>query len=297
MTKHGKTYSAQEYPRRLSNYKASLERMKVQNGKNPLATYAPNRFSDLTVEEFRFLYLMNKTSTPAQALAISCLANGITAEAAGYRKPEAVPASWDWRSKNKVTPVKDQGQCGSCWAFSATAAYEARFHIAQKSETVKTYFSEQQVVDCDTKSQGCNGGWMDYAFEYLHGHPFCSEDDYPYYAVDMSCEDSKCTGSQTMRGYHDIPAGNEDALLEALVNGPVSVAVDANEWSFYSGGIVDSCGTDLDHGVTLVKASSSEGSVTIRNSWSSGWGESGHIRLAVGQDMCGYADVASYPEF
>ena len=226
-----------EYNYRLSVFADNLKIIERLNKKNPRARFGVNMFADRTpaeLERMRGLAVTPKTKVTHIA-------------------PKGEKNA-DWT--HLWSKVKDQGQCGSCWAFSATAAYEARFHIAQKSESVKTFFSEQQVVDCDTQSQGCNGGWMDYAFEYLHGHPFCSEDDYPYYAVDMTCDDSKCTGSQTMRGYHDIPAGNEDALLDELVNGPISVAVDASEWSYYEGGIVDSCGKSLNHGVTLVKASS-----------------------------------------
>ena len=137
---------------------------------------------------------------------------------------------------------------------------------------------------------------MDYAFEYLKTHPFCTEEEYQYTARDGTCRDSSCSGP-TDSTYVDIPAKNEDSLLTALVDGPVSVAVDASSWSFYSGGVMSRCGNGLNHGVTLVKYDSTENSVTIRNSWGSSWGEKGHIRLAVGHDTCGYADVASYATF
>jgi C1A family cysteine protease len=199
--------------------------------------------------------------------------------------------------KDMWKTVKNQGQCGSCWAFSATAAFEARYAESKGSKTVDTLFAEQELVDCDTKSSGCNGGWMDYAFEYLESNGFCTEEQYPYTARDGTCSDSKCSSGPTEKAFIDIPAKNEDSLLKELSNGPVSVAVDASTWSFYAGGIMSSCGSGLNHGVTLVGHSSTDGSATIRNSWGSSWGESGHIRIKTGADTCGYADVASYPTF
>ena len=114
---------------------------------------------------------------------------------------------------------------------------------------------------------------------------------------DQDCDDSKCDKELTLRGYKDIPEGDEEALLTELANGPISVAVDAEEWSYYESGIIENCGTDLDHGVTLVKYNSEENTVTIRNSWSSSWGENGHIRLRARENTWGYANVASYPAF
>lgn len=213
---------------------------------------------------------------------------------------EAVPAAFDSREEwADICPfdIKDQGQCGSCWAFSATAAFEARSELANKH--VDTLYAEQELVDCDTQSEGCNGGFMDYAFEYLQSHGFCTESKYPYTARDGTCGFAKngCSAGPEDKSIVDIPAGDEEALLAELMNGPVAVAVDANTWSFYSGGVLSSCGKDLDHGVTLVASNFEEGWVKIRNSWGNSWGESGYIRLKINEDMCGYADVASVPSF
>ena len=168
-----------------------------------------------------------------------------------------------------------------------------------KSQTkVETLFAEQELVDCDTNSDGCSGGLMDYAFTYLKTNSFCTEDQYPYIASEGTCKaDTLCTGGPVDKSFTDFTAADEDAVLNALADGPVSVAVDATVWSFYKHGIVTSCYKDLNHGVTLVGYNSEEGSVTIRNSWGSSWGESGLIRLKSGQDTCGYADKASVPTF
>ena len=168
-----------------------------------------------------------------------------------------------------------------------------------KSQTkVETLFSEQELVDCDTNSNGCNGGLMDYAFAYLKTNSFCTEEQYPYTGMDGTCQaDSLCTGGPTDKDFVDYRSGDEDAVLTGLADGPLAVAVDASTWSYYSGGILSSCGTSLNHGVTLVGYSSADGSVTIRNSWGSSWGESGLIRLKSGQDTCGFTQSASYPTF
>lgn len=138
---------------------------------------------------------------------------------------------------------------------------------------------------------------MDYAFDYLVANSFCQGSQYPYTARDGSCQVSKCAGGPKDKGHTDIPAKNENALLAELVRGPVSVAVDASTWSSYRGGVMTSCGKGLNHGVTLVASNNKEGWVKIRNSWGGSWGESGYIRLKVGQDTCGYADASSVPKF
>jgi len=273
--------TTEEYNYRLGVFNANLKRIDELNAANPQATFAVNKFADRTPEEMNKLMTLN---IPA-----------------GRRNVRHVPPTTtdakDW--SGMWGKIKDQGQCGSCWAFSATAAFEARYALNNGQSSVSTYFSEQELVDCDPKSYGCNGGWMDNAFEYLETHGFCTEDQYPYTARDGTCKAADLCGSgPNDKAFVDIPAGNEDKLTSEMVaSGPISVAVDASTWSFYSGGIMSSCGTGLNHGVTLVAITPSESSVTIRNSWGSSWGEKGLIRLKTGQDTCGYADAASYPTF
>jgi C1A family cysteine protease len=272
--------TTEEYNYRLGVFQANLKRIEELNQANPQATFAVNQFADRTPEEMAKLMTLN---VPASRLNTN--ARHITAA-------DAKPVDWT----NMWSAVKDQGQCGSCWAFSATAAFEARYALNGGSKTVSTLFSEQELVDCDPKSNGCNGGFMDNAFEYLETHGFCTEDQYPYTARDGTCQADKCSSGPQDKAFTDIPAKNEAALLNELVNGPVSVAVDASTWSFYSGGIMSSCGTGLNHGVTLV-ATDGQTYAKIRNSWGGSWGEKGHIRIALNKDTCGYADVASYPTF
>ena len=216
--------NSDEYSYRLSVFEDNLKTIAELNRKNPLATFAVNKFADRTKQEMKAL--RGLSATPKyRSVAAAEVADLKDVDWTGY-----------WGK------VKDQGQCGSCWAFSATAAYEARYHLSQGKSSVETYFAEQQLVDCDHQSEGCNGGLMDYAFQYLETHKFCGESVYKYTARDGKCKDSKCTDGPTVKGHTDLP--DEAALLKELVNGPVSVAVDAEEWSFYSGGIVSDCGTD-----------------------------------------------------
>ncbi len=281
LSRHGVNYgTTEEYNFRLGVFQENLDTIARLNAANPRATFAVNQFAD---------------RTPAEMKKRMGLVVPAGAKTTGPRTSAIGFTDADWT--NMWDAVKDQGQCGSCWAFSATAAFEARYELAHGTKHVDSLYAEQELVDCDTQSSGCNGGWMDYAFTYLQQNAFCTEDQYPYRAVDGTCKVSACSGGPNDKAYTDISAGDEAGLLTALVNGPVSVAVDANSWSFYSGGILDSCGTSLDHGVTLVKSDSSEGSVTIRNSWGGSWGEKGLIRLAANKNMCGYANAASYPTF
>jgi hypothetical protein len=269
-----------EYSYRLGVFAENLNRIDELSKLNPLATFAINKFADRTPEEMKRymgLYIPADRNT-----------NGVHIPA-----DEGVNADWTkmWDT------VKDQGQWGSCWAFSATAAFESRYQIAHGSHHVDKVFSEQQLVDCDPNSEGCDGGYMDYAFEYLETHWFCTESQYPYTAIDGTWKDSKCSDGPKDKGHQDIRAKNEAALLKELVNGPVSVAVDASSWSFYTKGILTSCTKSLNHGVTLVASDFNEKWVRIRNSWGPDWGEEGYIRLAINKDTCGYADAASYPIF
>ena len=138
---------------------------------------------------------------------------------------------------------------------------------------------------------------MDYAFTYLSSNAFCTEDQYPYKALYGTCTVSNCTGGPNDKAYTDIPEGDEDALVAELLNGPISVAVDADPWTFYKHGILKHCEANVNHGVTLVAVNSEEGYLKIRNSWGSSWGENGYIRVILGKNACGIANIASVPTF
>lgn len=225
-----------------------------------------------------------------------------------------LPSSVDWTLNGAVTPVKDQGQCGSCWSFSTTGALEGAYAI--KNGKLLS-FSEQQLVDCDTlgnggKDHGCNGGLMDYAFTWIgKNNGLCLESDYPYVSGTTKTAGSCAKTCKNVAGtditkYVDVESGSDSAFMAALAQQPVSVAIEADqrEFQLYKSGILTSkCGTNLDHGVLAV-GYGTEGGVDyykIKNSWSTTWGDKGYIRIGRGSQynngdgQCGVLLEASYP--
>lgn len=288
-TRHyNKEYSHDEVFTRYRTFCKNLEFIKNHNSTSYKLQI--NEFADLTFEQFRERHF------------------GI-----GYRLPVAdrvsiddtlevdIPASVDWRTKGAVTPVKNQGMCGSCWAFSTTGSVEGAW-VLQGGHSL-TSLSEQQLVDCAQAegNNGCNGGLMDYGFQYvIDNKGLCAELTYPYTGADGTCKKT-CSKVVTITGFKDIPQGNEQALLNAVGTvGPVSVAIEADQqaFQFYSSGVFDaSCGTNLDHGVLVVGYGTDAGKDywIVKNSWGSSWGESGYIRMIRGKNQCGITLSASYP--
>jgi len=221
---------------------------------------------------------------------------------------EDVADAVDWRDQGAVTPVKNQGQCGSCWSFSATGSMEGRYQI--KTGNLVS-LSEQQLVDCSTSqgNMGCNGGLMDYAFQYAESNPLETEAEYPYTAKDGKCHVSG--GEVAVRSFKDVTPKSASALKAAAAEGPVSIAIDAGGIAFqlYHGGIMKGggltgCGTSLDHGVLLVGYGSENGKDywIVKNSWGASWGEKGYLRMArddssTDAGTCGLQLQPSYPEF
>jgi len=264
---------------RFGIFKKTLDKITAHNAANKSWTEGINRFSDLTENEFSrtMLGYLERKRGPVEEVISSV----------------AVGADIDWVSKGAVTPVKDQAQCGSCWAFSTTGGMEGA-HYVSSSELVS--LSEQQLVDCSGSfgNQGCNGGLMDNAFKYAEKTALALEADYPYTARKGTCK--TVSGKIKVTSYADV-AKSEAALATALAKQPVSIAVDARTWQSYKGGLYSGCASrvSLDHGVLLVGSTGST-EWKVKNSWGPSWGEKGFIRLAQGKNECGLTNAASTPQ-
>ncbi|XP_059163605.1 procathepsin L-like [Physella acuta] len=254
-----------------------------------------NKYSDLTNEEFTALLkgLGQNTSLPA--------ARGRTSSRA---LTASLPAAVDWRKQGFVTAVKDQGQCGSCWAFSATGAIEGQlFNTTGKLISL----SESNLVDCSRPwgNLGCSGGFMTQAFQYvIDNKGIATQASYPYVARDRTCAFSRATVGARIKSFVNVARGSESALMQAVATvGPVSVAIDSSRDSFrlYGGGIYDdvTCSSNrLDHAVLAVGYDTSAGKDywIVKNSWGKTWGQSGYIFMSRNKNnQCGIASLASYP--
>ncbi|KAG5545102.1 hypothetical protein RHGRI_017537 [Rhododendron griersonianum] len=232
-----------EEEKRLKIYKDNVEYIESFNkAANKSYKLAVNQFADLTNEEFK---LRNGFKS-----------HGYSTVSFKYENVTATPSSMDWRKEGVVTPVKDQGDCGSCWAFSAVAAVEG-INALKNGKLIS--LSEQELVDCDINGgdQGCQGGLMDYAFQFIKKNKgLTTEANYPYSGTDGTCQRNKAAQhAAKITGYEDVPTNNESSLLKAVANQPVSVAIDAggSDFQFYSSGVfTGECGTALDHGVTAI---------------------------------------------
>jgi C1A family cysteine protease len=300
MKQHSKAYTTpQERSQRLAIFTANLDYIRAHQA-NPNRTWElkMNQFGDLSNDEFVGIYT---GYTPIQRSYIRAKNEKV------ITLPQRILATdIDWRSKNKVTPIKDQGQCGSCWAFSAVGSTESCYAVENNVDaTVQA--SEQQLVDCGGAegNMGCNGGLMDYAFQFIIDNKgICTESGYPYTARDGTCQKT-CTKTLTISGFTDVPANDATQLLAAVQTRPISIAVDAggSDWQFYSGGVLNDqgCGTSLDHGVLAVGhiTSGSTPYWIVKNSWGTSWGAQGYIYIAdqggKGAGICGINMDPSYP--
>ena len=207
----------------------------------------------------------------------------------------------NWVTKGAVTPVKNQGQCGSCWAFSTTGAVEGAEFLATGN---LQSFSEQQLVDCSKQNNACNGGLMDYAFTYIETAPLMLEADYPYtgtHSFLSKCKYDSSKAAGQVGGYTDVQSDATGVNLKAaLANGPVSVAIEADKTVFqsYTSGVITSsaCGTQLDHGVLAVGYGTEGGQdyFLVKNSWGPSWGAEGYVKIGV-ENVCGINAQPSFP--
>jgi C1A family cysteine protease len=257
--KHSISYGSQfEEAYREKIFLENLAQIEAHNS-NEYRTYEKgvNQFTAMTQEEFVQTYL--GTVVPEGANTIDSTDN--------LRLGDV-----NWQDEGAVTPIKNQGQCGSCWAFSTTGGLEG---LSKVEYGTLESFSESQLVDCSSKygNHGCNGGLMDNAFKFVKDNGIVHEDEYPYVAKQNKCKTT--TGPFKISGYVDIKKC--DDLATSLTGRPISVAVDASNWSSYRSGVFSNCKTSLNHGVTLVGMSDQYW--LVKNSWGGSWGSNGNIVL------------------
>jgi cathepsin L len=294
-TTYGKVYLATEENHRYNVFKENLDFVNSWDAKARGFTVGINKFADLNAEEFALTY------------------NGVKIIKQDYvAMPDPEPEESDvtgdivnWVNKGAVTGIKDQGQCGSCWSFSATGSMEG----AKFSATgTLTSLDEQDLCDCSTAqgNDGCNGGLMDQAFQYVISNKgIDTEASYPYTATGPNaCEYNAANSGDTISNYQDVTSGSESALQTAANQQPVSVAIDASHTSFqlYTGGVYyePSCSpSQLDHGVLVVGYGNDDSGTAywlVKNSWGTSWGMNGYIQMSRNNgNNCGIATAASYP--
>eukprot|EP00257_Ricinus_communis_P025152 XP_025012566.1 low-temperature-induced cysteine proteinase isoform X2 [Ricinus communis] len=295
---HGKTYTSKEDKLyRFKIFEENYEFVKKHNSQgNSSYTLSLNAFADLTHHEFK-----------ASRLGLSAFSTSGKLSRRNFPLHDFVgdvPISIDWRKKGAVSQVKDQGNCGACWSFSATGAIEGINKIVTGS---LVSLSEQELVDCDRSyNNGCEGGLMDYAYQFvIENNGIDTEEDYPYQAREKTCNKEKLKRHVvTIDGYTDVPQNNEKELLKAVAAQPVSVGICGSERAFqlYSKGIFTGpCSTSLDHAVLIVGYGSENGVDywIVKNSWGTHWGINGYMYMlrnsGNSQGLCGINMLASFP--
>ncbi|KAJ5079531.1 putative thiol protease-related [Anaeramoeba ignava] len=275
---------------RFQVFQENLEIAKNKNAKQELTHFGITKFSDLTSEEFKSIILSEFQPIYGQ-------------NARKYEKKDelrALPDSFDWREKGAVTVVKDQGDCGSCWAFSAVGAIEGVWKLSGHD---LVSLSTQQLIDCDKNDSGCDGGWMLTAFDYVIANGLETDVDYPYYAYKRTCVYDQKKVLAHISNYTTV-AQDETVIAQYLMDhNPLSAALDATDLQLYDGGILfpDQCNSGeyyLNHGILLVGFGTS-GRVTYwicKNSWGTGWGiQNGYFLIVRGINACGISDAVSSP--
>ena len=286
---YNKSYSTNEYYQRYqifsNNYKYILDR-----NNNISYNLGLNNFTDLSRSEFKKIYLSGLVD------------NNHTSHNYLYHNNSnsSIPSSIDWRARGIVTNVKNQGMCGSCWAFSTTGTLEGQHALSSGN---LDSLSEQNLVDCSSSNYGCSGGWPSIAMQYIKKKGIDSESSYQYAGIDESCEYNRSNVESFLNDVVLVESGNMSSLYDAIGTvGPISIAIDAeDDFQFYKAGIYNSTicsNTTLDHAVLAVGYSSfmNNSFIIVKNSWGSDWGMDGYIYMSTNiSNMCGMATNASYP--
>jgi C1A family cysteine protease len=301
MIKFEKSYDPAEFFYRFDTFKTTMDFVDNHNKGNHTYTVGLNAFADMSSGEFKARMLGYKPELVRGKRVVPALHE--------VPAPQAYPdGSLDWSQKGAVTGVKNQGNCGSCWAFSTTGGVEG---VVAIQHGMLISLSEQELVDCADSygNMGCNGGSMDSAFKYVEANGLCTESAYPYTSGSTdkagTCQKSSCGASSYSKitGYTNV-VHTENALGAAVDIEPISVAIEADQpgFQYYTGGVFSGvCGQNLDHGVLTVGYGTDntynppEPYWKVKNSWGTSWGEAGYIRIIRNQDECGIANEPSYP--
>jgi cathepsin L len=293
---YNKVYKSQdEYDQRQSIFCSNYQFIEQHNSRNGVNFKLDvNEFADLTDKEFEYLYT-NKVDHH------DMLDNSIDMDTKVY--DSEIPESVDWVVKGHVSPVKNQGQCGSCWSFSATGVIESHLSIFKNKSVL---LSEQELVDCSWLygNLGCGGGMPSRAFKYVKKFGLSTEEEYPYDAKNHMCKTITRHYDEKYKigGWNSVESFNETRLVEVLANvGPISVALDASskEFRFYKSGVMDTCGIQLNHAVLLVGYGVEDGQdyFKIKNSWGETYGDEGYLKVSRNKHYMGTCGLASLPVY
>ena len=297
--KYNKVYATrQEGAQRFATFQASLVRIDELNAASTSAKFGVNEFADLSAEEFA-AYRMKNAIVRDPSLPVAPDASDAVID--------ALPASFDWRDQGAVTGVKNQGQCGSCWSFSATGNIEGQWFLAGHN---LTGLSEQNLVSCDHEcsiydgekscDSGCEGGLQVNAYEYvISNNGIDTESAYPYEGIDDSCQFNSGAVGATISNYTMVSTNETQMAAYLVQHGPLAIAADAAEWQFYIGGVFDfPCGKNLDHGILIVGYDTEKDIFGkeipfwwVKNSWGVSWGEEGYLKIKRGDCKCGLCEI------
>ncbi|XP_031285684.1 vignain-like [Pistacia vera] len=294
---HTLSRDLKEKQMRFNVFKQNLKHIHKVNQMDKPYKLKLNRYADMTNHEF--------LSTRSSKVSHHRTLHGPRRNTGFmHAKTSDLPPSVDWRKNGAVTGVKNQGRCGSCWAFSTVVAVEG----INKIKTGQLLsLSEQELVDCDKDNHGCDGGLMEQALDFIaKSDGLTNEESYPYTARDGSCELPKKNAPEVIiDGYEMVPESDENSLMKAVANQPVAVAIDAGgkDFQFYSEGVFNGdCGTELNHGVAIVGYGETQDGTNywiVKNSWGTDWGEKGYLRMQreinAEEGLCGITLEASYP--
>jgi C1A family cysteine protease len=291
--RYGKVYNSDDTEAaHRATYELNMQRNADHNALNLGFELGENQFSDLTQEQYRVAAGLGYKESPLDSM------NGAVHLGEHVYDGSELAASVDWTTKGAVTAVKDQGQCGSCWAFSTTGTTEGAYQIA--TGALKN-IAEQQLVDC-SGAGSCSGGNMAGAINYESTTAMATQASYPYTARNGVCKTSFTAAIPKggIAGYTSVTHGSKSALQSAIMGRPVSIAIEADQYAFqaYKSGVLSSgCGTSLDHGVTAVGYGTDASGTDywlVKNSWGTSWGANGYIKISSMSNVCGVLNGPLY---